>query len=176
MPRSAASDVPRRGSEHGGGGSGTLRFAMSIAQRDYVLRLIQQLGDFLSRIAGRRREGELDEALREVERALDAIFGPMKRTLNDVDSATAANLLGNADKTLAYAKLLGAQAEVYDDKGEKLVARVARRRSLELLLEARSRFELPRPEVDEAIAALEPQVNLERMSPRHRALLRGETP
>ena len=149
---------------------------MSIAQRDYVLRMIQQLGEFLAKIAGARREKRFDDALREVDAALDGLFGPMKRTLNDVDSATAASLLRAHEKVIAYAKLLAAQAEIYDDKGEALVARVANRRSLELFLEGRSMLENPRDDVDAAIRSLAPKINVERLSPRHRALLDGKKP
>ncbi|MCK6586909.1 MAG: hypothetical protein L6Q76_04920, partial [Polyangiaceae bacterium] len=109
---------------------------MSIAERDYILRMIEQLGVFLAKIMGARTAGDFDRAELELKAALGALFGPLADMLEKVDSASAANLLGGPEKIGAAAALYAERAAIRDAAGDQAAARADRRRALELYLEA----------------------------------------
>src|SRR4051812_3258058 len=109
---------------------------MSIQERDYLLRMIRRLAEFIGRIVGARNAGKHDEALRLCRDATEQMFGPLGRTLAEVDAPTAATLLANREKIAAYAELTAEEAEVHALAGDERPARIARRRALELYLEA----------------------------------------
>jgi hypothetical protein len=149
---------------------------MSIAQRDYILRMIEQLGVFLARIAGARTAGDLEGAEREVKAALGALFGPLADMLEKVDSASAAGLLGSPEKISAAAALYTERAAVRELSGNQAAARADRRRALELYLEAAI---LKPPDSDEArgiLVDLLKGVDRERLPERYRRELDAIAP
>jgi hypothetical protein len=144
---------------------------VSIRQKDYILRMIEQLAAELARIMSLQAAGKLDEALQAVRETADGIFGPLRRTLDEVDSATAARLIGDAGKIAAYAALLAAQADILDQKGEARRARADRRRALEVYLERALLPSGPDDPTRAAITALRSRVDEGRLSERHRKAL-----
>jgi hypothetical protein len=149
---------------------------VSIAQRDYILRMIEQLGVFLAKIMGARKAGDFDLAEREVKAALGALFGPLAEMLEKVDSASAANLLGGPEKIGAAAALYAERAAVRQAAGNEAAARVDRRRALELYLEA---ARLKPPDTDEArgmLLDLLKDVDRERLPERYRRELDAIAP
>jgi hypothetical protein len=109
---------------------------VSIAQRDYILRMIEQLGVFLAKIMGARNAGDFDLAEREAKAALGALFGPLAEMLEKVDSASAASLLGAPEKISAAAALYAERAAAREGAGKRAEAHADRRRAIELYLEA----------------------------------------
>lgn len=144
---------------------------MSIAQRDYILRMIEQLGDFLARIAGAKREQKLEVALDEIGAALGALFGPLLGTLEALDTEGAATLLSTPEKVRAYAILTAERADVIALKGEARRARSLHLRALELHLEASLRGPLPDERAREAILELCDKAGEDRLRERHKRAL-----
>jgi hypothetical protein len=143
---------------------------MSIGRKDYILRMIEQLAAAIAGVAGLKEAGQLDDALRLVRETADGIFGPLLRTLDEVDSATAASLLGDGEKVAAYAALLAEQADIHERKGDARRARSDHRRALEVYLE------LAPPRDDRARAAIQglrTKVDEGRLAERYRSALRA---
>lgn len=143
---------------------------MSIRQRDYILRMIEQLAEAVGRIAGLRRAGQLDEAELLVRTTADGLLGPMRDMLDRLDAAGAATLLGDHEKIGAYAALCAEQAEILELRGRTAQAPAERRRALELYLEAVSRASEGNPRAQEGARALLGRVDAARLPERYRAL------
>ena len=109
---------------------------MGMIQRDYVLRLIQQLAQALARIAGLKRSGQLDEALDDVGTTLDDLLGPLRQTLDAIDARSAARLLTDRERIEAYALLSAEEASILELIGNTTRAGQRAQRALALLLEA----------------------------------------
>ena len=109
---------------------------MSMLQRDYVLRAIQQLARAIGRILGLKRAGKLDEALEAVSVTADEIFGTMRTTLDAIDPQSAARLLASHERIEAYALLTAEEASILELMGDEPRAKSGHRRALSLYLEA----------------------------------------
>jgi hypothetical protein len=145
---------------------------MSIRRKDYIL---EQLAAAVARVMGLKEAGKLDEALRLVRATADGIFGPLLPTLDAVDSATAASLLGDGGKVAAYATLLAEQADIHERLGDARRARADHRRALEMYLE-RARLAPPLDEgARAAIQRLRTKVDEARLAERYRSALRAAT-
>lgn len=147
---------------------------MSIADRDYLLRMIQRVAQAIAAALGKRAEGQPDEGLALLERARAEIFGVIRSALDAVDPASVNSMLSEADKVRAYARFLAVEADLRDDRGEARAAASARRRALAVLLEmAAARAGELGAEDREAIAALAAKVDAARLTDRQRATLSG---
>ncbi len=113
---------------------------MSIAQRDYLMRLIEQFAQFLAALLGKKESGRLDEASEMIEQALDVLLGPMRRSIEQLDAASVAMLLADKDKLRVYARLLLEQASIDRQRGRDDAARRLDRRSADLVAELRRRY------------------------------------
>lgn len=102
---------------------------MSMMERDYILRMIQQLAQALGRILGLKKAGKLEEAMQAVQATADGIFGPMRRTLDALDEQSAARLLGSREKIEAYAALTAEEASIHALMGDARRARSGERRA-----------------------------------------------
>ncbi len=139
-------------------------------REDYIIRLIKQLGAFLARIAGKRREGDFEGALDEAGKAWDDLIGQPPRELVDVlDTHTLADLLGEPAKMRVAARLLVEEGRAYAGKSDPVHAAICYRRAWELHLEAR--VIEPSDEDDVAISELARLVPANQLDPRYR----GET-
>ncbi|HEU4612414.1 MAG TPA: hypothetical protein VFS15_10070 [Kofleriaceae bacterium] len=139
-------------------------------REDYIIRLIKQLGAFLARIAGKRREGDFEGALDEAGKAWDDLIGQPPRELVDVlDTHTLADLLGEPAKMRVAARLLVEEGRAYAGKGDPAHAAICYRRAWELYLEAR--VVEPSDEDEAAISELARLVPANQLDPRYR----GET-
>jgi hypothetical protein len=148
---------------------------MSIGRKDYILQMIEQLTAAVASVVGLKEAGKLDEALRLVRATADGIFGPLLRTLDEVDSATATSLMHDSEKVAAYATLLAEQADIYERKGDARRARADHRRALEMFLE-RARLAPPIDDGARAvIEALRTKVDEGRLGERYRSALRAGT-
>ncbi|MGK3997003.1 hypothetical protein [Sorangium sp. So ce1024] len=143
---------------------------MSFRQRDYLLRMIEQLAEAIGRIAGLRRAGQLDEAELLVRTTADGLFGPMRDMLDRLDAGGASTLLGDHEKIGAYAALCAEQAEILELRGRAAQAQAERRRALELYLEAVGRAPEGNPRAQEGARALLARVDAARLPERYRGL------
>jgi hypothetical protein len=113
---------------------------MSIAERDYILRTIQQIAQAVAAILLKKREGKLDEALSMLEALRRRIFGSMRDPLDRLDPSSVATVLGDREKARAYAVLLAVEADVREERGDARAAAQARRRALSVHLETSARW------------------------------------
>jgi Family of unknown function (DUF6483) len=143
---------------------------MSIARRDYILRLIEQFAEMLARIVGLRKAGQLDEAQKLASETADGIFGSLRAMIDQVDASTAAGLLSAREKIAVYAALTAEEAEIVALKGDARKAHARRRRALELYLEASRLGELDDHSRAD-IEVLRQVVDVSRLETRYRELL-----
>jgi hypothetical protein len=143
---------------------------MSIARRDYIMRLIEQFAQVLARIMGLRKEGKLDEAQQLVNETAEGIFGSLRSMIDKVDASTAAGLLGVHEKVTVYAALTAEEAEIAAMRGDTRKAQARRRRALELYLEASTKGGLG-GDSRARIESLLQWVDRERLDTRYRELL-----
>jgi hypothetical protein len=107
-------------------------------REDYILRLIQQLVEFIARIAGLNRRGKHDEALVEAEQAWGKLVDAPRELIDVVDTPTLADMLRDPEKMRLAAQLFYEEGRALTGKGDPLHAAVRYRRAMELMLEAHS--------------------------------------
>ncbi len=90
---------------------------MSLFERDYIKRLIQQLARFVALIGRARDERKLDVALRLSEDAHREVLGVPHEMLSRLDVRSAALLLGPG-KIALYAELLRLEADLRRELGQ----------------------------------------------------------
>lgn len=105
-------------------------------ERDYIMRLVQQLAAVMRRILRLQEQEKYDQAQQEVEEAYGELLGLEHELLISLAPATAAPLLGEAGKIKIAARLLQAEAELAGRRGDAESAHRLRSRALELYLEA----------------------------------------
>jgi len=142
------------------------------ARDDYLMRMIAEMVQALMRVAGLKREGKLDEALDALRDAYGELLGPAAELAPRLDPATAAQVVGNAERIRAWAQLLGEEAEVRRLRGEDSAADALRVRALELALEAHLRRAGEPARTHELVAALAAEVPEERLAGAYRPVLR----
>jgi len=87
----------------------------------------------LARMVGLRSNGELAQARIELDQAYSLLLGSQGDLLRQVDSATAARLLGSRERIATFAQLLNEEAALEEDKHRR--AHLTRR-AAELQFEA----------------------------------------
>jgi hypothetical protein len=129
------------------------RFMVISSKRDYILRLIEELQQALATILRHRQEGDGKAALRNADDAIATLLGPLAEVATRLDSASAAQVVGDADRTAAWARLLAAKAAVQRERGDTAAAATGAR-ALALALEAEARGSSAALEIEELIAEL----------------------
>ncbi|MEK7727720.1 MAG: hypothetical protein AAB354_04860 [candidate division KSB1 bacterium] len=109
-----------------------------MVERDYLMRMIQQLGAALLRIFKLKELEKYDQALEETSNAFNELLGMSPELLAAFDSATLAQLLGHHEKVKTAAALFREEGELHRRKGEDVKAQACYQRALELYLEAAS--------------------------------------
>ncbi|HVZ24155.1 MAG TPA: hypothetical protein VG871_23950 [Vicinamibacterales bacterium] len=100
-------------------------------RQDYILRLIEEFARRVGRVLQLLRQGDLDDADREIALAEQAIGVPPG--LEQIDAASAAMVLGNGDKVILLARLTELRAEEADARGATADAARHRARAMALL-------------------------------------------
>jgi hypothetical protein len=107
---------------------------MPSAREDYLIRMIQQLGEVLRRLR-QRLTGQVDasdaaEIEAEAGTAIATLLGPQAPLLQQVDPASAVRLVGDADRVALWIAFLRVQADARradhrrrDDSADRLTAR-----------------------------------------------------
>lgn len=137
-------------------------------KKDYILRLIEQMGRLVAALLHKVRNGEESQvALADARVALSQMLGPLADIAPRMDSVTAGQMVGDPDVLGAWAELIAAEAEVASTHGDIDTAAASRRRALELALEAHLRTPTDRPELLALIERLRPAVAGQAIAPRH---------
>jgi tetratricopeptide (TPR) repeat protein len=135
-------------------------------REDFILRLIRQLAEAISRIAGLRRSGRHDEAISEAGAAWDELLGHPRTIVEVVDTPTLASLLREPARMRVAAQLLAEEARAHEAKGNPMHAASCYRYALELVLEARAID--PNDDDDAAILELSRHVPASDLDARYR--------
>ena len=138
-------------------------------QRDYILRLIEQLREFLAQIVRLREVDRPDDALVAIVHAQEQLFArPAAQFAPLLPEAQFRMLiLGEKPeqaraKCLLQADLLAETARVYEAKDQLALAQGARHYALELLLLAAAQFPAADTAIVERTAALRREITTAR--------------
>jgi hypothetical protein len=104
---------------------------MGLFEKDYLLRLLEQLTAMVAAIRGSVQGGKNAEALAAIAEAQDRLAGPLASGLARLDGSSVVALLGK-EKAAIYVTLLRLEAEARDglsDARETVKARAAEARA-----------------------------------------------
>jgi len=90
---------------------------MGLFEKDYLLRLLEQLAAMVAAIRTAIRGGKHRDALAAIAEAQQRLAGPLAMGLDRLDPASILSLLG-AEKARVYAELLQLEAEAREGLGE----------------------------------------------------------
>ncbi|MGA3121377.1 MAG: hypothetical protein ABSF69_11475 [Polyangiaceae bacterium] len=90
---------------------------MGLFEKDYVIRQIEKLNEFLAAIAAHLAGGRPSEALALTIEAQADLAGPFARSLDRLDAASVVAVLGR-DKAKGYTELLHLEADARRALGE----------------------------------------------------------
>lgn len=128
-------------------------------QKDYIMRMIAQLSQVLTKILFAKQAGRFEEALRLIQNGYEELLGLNGKLISTLDARTLAGLLDHPEKIKGLAHLLVEEAEVYISEENYESARTH-------LQKARLLFEHVRPmmpdsheEIDEAVARISDDLN-----------------
>lgn len=139
---------------------------MGFVERDYVMRIVKQLGELLIRVLRLKKDQRYDEAAQAIEGGCLDLLGLEFGALAFVDSASCANLLGEPLRIRTFARLLEELADVHLAEGDEERARARARHAFELYCEALAR----KPDDAEALHALQrlaPRFDTSLLPPRY---------
>jgi hypothetical protein len=143
-------------------------------KKDYILRMIEQIRRLVEAMLGKVRDPEEAQRLfAEARGSLAKLLGPLAGIAPRMDSATAGQMVGDADVLGAWAELTAAEAELAHAQGDEPAANAARRRALELALEAHLRTAEDRADLLALVARLRPSVDAQALAARHAEALAG---
>jgi hypothetical protein len=146
-----------------------------VYREDYILRLIQQLGDFVAAIAGRNRKGQHAKALAMTDQAWGKLIDVPRELIDAVDTPTLAGMLREPDKMRVAAQLFYEEGRALAGTGDPLHAASRYRRAMELRLEARAADPGSRVAGDDAaLLELSLLVPSHTLDPRYRGRLPAE--
>ncbi len=123
---------------------------MALVQRDYILRLIQQVANAIARLLKRKADGDVVGARREAHQAIVELLGAGASMALMADSRTAAHLVGDGRRLRLWCQLLDHDRELLQLMARPAEAAAVDRRIVELLLESWTR----EPEWDDETRAL----------------------
>ena len=107
---------------------------MSIVQRDYLMRMIEQCAAAIAEIAALIRAGEFDLALIVVRKTSDLVLGNLGPVFERLDAASVVDLIGmhDLDRVRMYAALLAEEGTIREIRGEMPRAQYCFSRALDL--------------------------------------------
>jgi hypothetical protein len=107
---------------------------MSIVQRDYLMRMIEQCAAAIAEIAALIRAGEFDLALIVVRKTSDLVLGNLGPVFERLDAASVVDLIGkhDLDRVRMYAALLAEEGTIRELRGETPRAQYCFSRALDL--------------------------------------------
>jgi hypothetical protein len=108
-------------------------------ERDYVMRMVQQLAKLLAALLKLKSEQRYDEAAEALMGGCESLLGLDFKALALVDSQSGAALLNDAARVRTFARLLEELADVHAARGEDGKARARARHALEMYCEVLAR-------------------------------------
>lgn len=111
-----------------------------LAERDFVLRVVEQLAEAIARALKLAREAKPAEARAGLREACRTALGIEHSILSMLDARSAVELLGAPERVEAYVQLVEGMAQVEREAGD---AQELKRRALELCEAGLSRKRTP---------------------------------
>jgi len=107
---------------------------MSVVQRDYIERMIEQAAQAFAQILELVRAGDLDPAMIVLQKTRDLVLGPMRPVLERLDASSAVELVGRyeMERLRMFAALLGEEGAIHERRGKGARAELCYRHALEL--------------------------------------------
>ena len=107
---------------------------MSIVQREYLMRIIEQCAAAIAEIAALIRAGDFDLALIVVHKTSDLVLGNLRPVFERLDAASVVDLIGKheLDRVRMYAALLAEEGTIRERRGEMPRAQYCFGRALDL--------------------------------------------
>jgi hypothetical protein len=107
---------------------------VSIVQRDYVMRMIEQAAAAIAEIATLIRAGDFDLALIVVRKTSDLVLGDLRPVFERLDATSVVDLIGKLelDRVRMYAALLAEEGTIREGRGEMPRAQYCFSRALDL--------------------------------------------
>ncbi len=139
-------------------------------ERDYLMRLFQQLANVLARIMRAREQEKYDEAQVAIEEAYGELFGLNETLLAVMNAESLAHLLGDGEKTKTLARLLKEEAELYQLQEDPTQAALKYKKSFELYLEAISSQTKIDLESESMIKALSDKIDFDELPKKYQIL------
>jgi len=93
---------------------------VSVVQRDYLMRMIEQCAVAIAEIAALIRDGEFDLALIVVRKTSDLVLGNLGPVYERLDAASVVDLMGrhDLDRVRMYAALLAEEGAIRERSGQ----------------------------------------------------------
>ncbi len=120
---------------------------MITSRRDYILRIIDEVGRLLARVIFKRRGGHPEEALQTIVQACESLFALEADKLFQFTPEQHFVMLSEGeppeiarDKILLYAALNAEAGQVYTQLGNRPMARASFLNALRLTLRAKTEF------------------------------------
>ncbi len=142
-----------------------------MVERDYLMRLVQQLAAALTRIFKLKEQEQFDLALVETDKAFTELLGMSRDVLVAFDSTTLAQLLGQHERVKTAAALFQAEGEIQQQCDNAEQARASLQRALELYCEAALLQTNHDQECVAAIQTLAALLPREGIAPKYAALI-----
>jgi hypothetical protein len=136
-------------------------------REDYILRLIEQVGEALRKLAGLNAKGDHGAALAGIDEAWSKLDVP-RELVEVVDTPTLAGMLRDPRTMRLVAGLFVEEARALAGRGDPVHAHVLIRRAMELHLEARAVDPEGRAEDEGALLELSRTVHANELDPRYR--------
>ncbi len=97
-------------------------------RRDYISRLIEEFARFLAAVAGLRKEGNFEEALKKIDEVYSGMIGLEAKVIRSVGSGQLLDLLQNDKKfdnnyLKMIADLLYEEGQIYHESGDPVSMR-----------------------------------------------------
>jgi hypothetical protein len=107
---------------------------MSVVQRDYIVRMIEQCAQAIGDIVALVRAGEFDLALIVVRRTHDLVLGNLGPVFERLDAASVVDLIGkhDLDRVRMYAALLSEEGTIRELRREAPRAQYCFSRALDM--------------------------------------------
>jgi len=121
---------------------------MAGIREDYIERMIEKLVAALAAILKAGKAQKTEEALDLLQQTSLSLFGMEYRMLITIDAGSVAELLGHSEKIKALAKLVSAEADLLQQRGDAVGVAHRLGHALGLLQEAQRRRSTPDPEVE----------------------------
>lgn len=141
-------------------------------ERDYIMRMMQQLANALARIMRAREQEKYDEAQDAIDEAYGELFGLNETLVGVMSAESLAQLLGDSEKIKALARLLKEEGELCELQDDPTQAAIKYKKSLELYLEAVSSQTKIDLESESMIKSLLDKIDFELLPKKYQAILK----